>query len=226
MRKEIRPIGGRECVIFSPDSEALSAKPYLLLQPTGEHDGPSFDEQAAMIAWRTDKPFVFCCFPLDDWNKDLTPWSAPPVFGNEPFGDGAEGTLDYIRGSLIPAFDHSGCVIGGYSLAAFFALWCGYGSDLFAGVAAASPSVWYPGWMDYISEHPFRARAAALSLGDREMKTRNQTMAKVGDCMQEQYRLLEESENVSASFEWNSGNHFKDADLRTAKVFAQCLEML
>ncbi|MBO5998416.1 MAG: esterase [Lachnospiraceae bacterium] len=225
MKKETCDIGGRKCVIFSTDPSPAK-RPYLLLQPAGEHEGSSLNAQADMIAERSEKPFIFCCFSLNDWNQDLTPWSAPPVFGREPFGDGAAKTLEYIRKSLLPAFAYSECVIGGYSLAAFFALWCGYETDLFAGIASASPSVWYPGWMEYIAAHPFRARAAALSLGDREMKTRNQTMAKVGDCMQEQYRLFNETEGVMASFEWNSGNHFKDADLRTAKVFAQCLEML
>ena len=29
-----------------------------------------------------------------DWFRDLTPWSAPPVFGDTAFGDGAQHTLD------------------------------------------------------------------------------------------------------------------------------------
>ena len=44
-------------------------------------------------------------------------------------------------------------------------------------------------------------------------------MATVGSCIREGYDILK-SQNVKCALEWNSGNHFKDADLRTAKAFA------
>ena len=61
-----------------------------------------------------------------------------------------------------------------------------------------------------------------LSLGDREEKVRNRIMAAVGDRIREAYDLLLERE-IDCVLEWNEGNHFKDADIRTAKAFAWVL---
>ena len=58
-----------------------------------------------------------------------------------------------------------------------------------------------------------------LSLGDREEKARNPVMASVGERIREAYDLLKE-QGVNTILEWNQGNHFKDADIRTAKAFA------
>ena len=81
-------------------------------------------------------------------------------------------------------------ILGGYSLAALFALWAGYTSDRFDAVAAASPSVWFPGWLDFIGERTPAAESIYLSLGLKEEKTRNRVMATVGDNIRRQYELL------------------------------------
>ena len=44
-------------------------------------------------------------------------------------------------------------------------------------------------------------------------------MATVGDRIREAYSLITE-QNIDSILEWNEGNHFKDADLRTAKAFS------
>ena len=79
---------------------------------------------------------------------------APAVWGTEGFGEGADDTLRIITDSLIPEALGSGMLsdkpsifLGGYSLAALFALWAGYQRP-FDGICAASPSVWFPGWLD------------------------------------------------------------------------------
>ena len=61
-----------------------------------------------------------------------------------------------------------------------------------------------------------------LSLGDREEKARNPVMATVGDRIREAHVLLNER-GVNCILEWNEGNHFRDADLRTARAFAWTL---
>jgi hypothetical protein len=68
-------------------------------------------------------------------------------------------------------------------------------------------------------ENELRSAAVYLSLGDREEKTRNPVMAAVGDNIREACSLLR-SQGVTCTLEWNEGNHFRDADLRTAKAFA------
>ena len=67
--------------------------------------------------------------------------------------------------------------------------------------------------------HWIRAGSVYLSLGDREEKTRNPVMATVGVRIREAYEWLK-GQGIDTALEWNQGNHFKDADLRTARAFA------
>jgi predicted alpha/beta superfamily hydrolase len=110
-------------------------------------------------------------------------------------------------------------ILGGYSLAGLFALWAGYQTDRFEGIAAASPSVWYPQWIDYASEKKPLAKSVYLSLGDKEEKAKNPVMAQVGNALRKQHELLTE-QKINTILEWNAGNHFVDSDKRMAKGFA------
>ena len=155
-----------------------------------------------------------------DWNNDLSPWEAPAVFGKESFGSGASEMLGRLLGLCD---DRSKTYyIGGYSLAGLFALWAAYQTDVFKGVAAASPSVWFPGFAEYMEKNEIRTGTVYLSLGDREEKARNPVMAPVGDRIREAHALLKDR-GLNCILEWNEGNHFKDPDLRTAKAFAWVL---
>ena len=163
---------------------------------------------------------------VEDWNKELAPWTAAPVFGKVPFGDGARNTLEIITDGVIPEmhlrFDSlksADVIIGGYSLAGLFALWCCYESDLFTGVAAASPSVWYPEWMKFIGSHQPNAKRIYLSLGDAESKTKNATMATVEENIRAMSDLIKELPDVESTLVFNPGGHFKDPVLRTAHAF-------
>ena len=96
-------------------------------------------------------------------------------------------------------------------------------TDLFYGIAAASPSVWFPGWMEFEQRHPMQAQRVYLSLGDKEEHTKNAVMAAVGDNIRTLHsRLI--ARGADCTLEWNSGGHFKDADLRTAKAFRWVME--
>ena len=116
-----------------------------------------------------------------------------------------------------------GLYSGGYSLAGLFALWAATQTNALYGVAAASPSVWFPGWPEYEAAHPIQAQRVYLSLGDREEHTKNQTMASVGDNIRALHTALTRRGTDSA-LEWNAGGHFKDIDLRTARAFAWVME--
>ena len=61
-----------------------------------------------------------------------------------------------------------------------------------------------------------------LSLGDREERAKNPLMATVGDCIREQYALLQADHIVT--LEWNPGNHFQDSEKRTARAFCRIAE--
>ena len=193
--------------------------PYVLIQPVDSHDLAFIEEEVRNIREMTDADFCLTAVKVADWNRDLSPWTAPPVFGNEGFGDGASAFLEEIL-KLYP--DGRNCYIGGYSLASLFSLWAAYHTDRFSGVAAASPSVWFPGFSDYMQANRIRSSAVYLSLGDREEKTRNPVMATVGDSIRKAEVILK-SQGVRCILEWNPGNHFRDADIRTAKAFAWVL---
>ena len=193
----------------------------VLIQPVDEHDLAGMEKEIESIRKLAEDEFRLIAVRIGDWNRELSPWHAPAVFGKEGFGADAAQTLADI---LKLCEDGSKTwIIGGYSLAGLFALWAAYQTDLFRGVAAASPSVWFPGFLDYMRENGIRSKAVYLSLGDREERTRNLVMATVGDNIREACSLLR-SRNVCCILEWNEGNHFRDAELRTAKAFAWVLK--
>lgn len=218
MEKQSFQLDGRTVTIYSTPVPQM-----LFLQPVDEHDAELLDSE--MDAMRDCAlPFALAAFEVKDWNRDLSPWEAPPVFGKVPFGGGAEDTLLFVTERLLPELrarlslpeDVKFC-IGGYSLAGLFALWASTRTDAFSGVAAASPSVWFPGWIDYVKTHPIQTEKIYLSLGDLEERAKNPVMATVGDRIRELHALQQADHTVT--LEWNPGNHFQDSDLRTAKAF-------
>ena len=249
MRKETT-IGGKQCYLYGFDEGGsgcpVAALP-LLVQPADDHDLAVLDSEVAEIQRLYGAGFRLVAFKVDDWNADLSPWEAPPAFGNEPFGGKAAQTLDYIENELLPALlGESGAsasdapvILGGYSLAGLFALWAGTRSERFRGIAAASPSVWFPGWIEYAEKHWQSAQEGTgqsdslksgpqriyLSLGDKEERTRNQQMARVGDCIRRQHEILTAA-GIANTLVWEQGNHFKEPDLRTARAFAWVLKGL
>ena len=192
----------------------------ILIQMVDDHDLAVIESEVSIIKDLAGDDFRLIAFKVNDWNKDLSPWEAPPVFGNEGFCGGAEDTLAEVLSDI--GDEGERYYIGGYSLAGLFALWTAYQTDIFSGVAAASPSVWFPGFDKYMKDHAIRTDIVYLSLGDREERTRNQVMSTVGDRIREAHEYLTET-GIDCNLEWNQGNHFRDADLRTAKAFAWVL---
>lgn len=190
----------------------------VLIQMVDDHDLSAIEREVNATGPRDS--FLLIALKVKDWNRDLSPWRAPAVFGDEGFGGGAEETLSSVLAET--ADETRRYCIGGYSLAGLFALWAAYQTDRFDGVVAASPSIWFPGFVGYMKENPMRARRVYLSLGDREERTRNPLMATVGDCIRDGCDILR-AQGVHCILEWNKGNHFKDPDLRTAAGFAWML---
>lgn len=220
---ELTRIGSRDCALAGDPGAAA-----VLVQPVDWRELDGMAAEAAQIRERTAAPFLLAAFAVENWDDALSPWPAPAVFGDSDFGGAAQDTLDYVLGELIPGVEGR-CpargarrwLLGGYSLAGLFALWASARSDRFCGVAAVSPSVWYPGWLDYARRNPAKAGRIYLSLGDREEKARNPVMARVGDAIREQYGMLKD--RADCALEWNPGNHFADPEGRTAKGFAWLL---
>ena len=198
-------------VLGNPDASVV------MIQMADDHDLEFIESEVREIQKLTEVDFCLIAIKVQNWNLDLSPWKAPAVFGKEGFGGGAEKTLEEV---LKYCSDRDKTyIIGGYSLAGLFALWAAYQTDVFAAVAAASPSIWFPGFVDFMKENEIHSKAVYLSLGDKEEKARNPVMATVGACIREASDILKEK-GIKIILEWNQGNHFKDADLRTAKAFA------
>ena len=219
MKTEVVRISDRECYLY-----VQPASRYLLVQPVDEHDLELLEQEVEIIQALAARPFTLVAFKIEDWNQELSPWEAPPVFGKVPFGNGAKKTLAFVTNQLLPkllerGIDTEHCLLGGYSLAGLFALWAGYQSDRFVGIVAASPSVWFPGWIPYAKENRPRAYSIYLSLGDKEEKARNPLMAQVGNAIRKQEEILKD-QGVNTILEWNAGNHFIDSEKRMAKGFA------
>ena len=217
-------IGNRPCRIYG---EAHAE--YLLLQMTGEHELQSMESEATAIAQSAHR-FLFAAIPVESWNDALSPWEAPAVWGTQGFGGKAGDTLRFLTEQVIPTLkrqyplsENVKIILGGYSLAGLFALWASTQTKLFYGVAAASPSVWFPDWMEFEQQRPIQAQRVYLSLGDKEERTKNTVMAVVGDNIRTLHSRLAER-GTDCILEWNSGGHFKDADLRTARAFRWVME--
>ena len=231
MKKETIQIEDRKCVVYRAGQPGQSEQ--LLVQPIDSHDLEVLDEEVAIIESQTTKPFVLVAFEVKDWFCELTPWAAPAVFGNTPFGDGAENTLSFVKDVLLHDLqkrqlfeaETMKCLIGGYSLAGFFALWSSFQTPLFHGIAAVSPSVWYPDWIGYAVTHKPKASFVYLSLGDKEEKTKNPIMAQVGECIRRLHELLA-TQGINTILEWNKGNHFQHTGERTANGFAWLMNQI
>jgi len=234
MNREEYYLNNRKCFSYHTDTSKC-----ILIQPVNDHEIGLLDRQIDLIAEKISQkgkecPFTFVAFEIKDWNRELSPWDAPGVFGSDGFGHGADDTLTFVEGRLIP-YIREKCslaedipvILGGYSLAGLFSLWCMHQTDIFSAISAVSPSVWFPGWMEYTEKRAAKAEYVYLSLGDKEPRTRNAVMSSVGECICRQHELLSENESVKdCIFEWNEGNHFRESEVRCAKGFAWCLKKI
>ncbi|MBQ2577482.1 MAG: esterase [Lachnospiraceae bacterium] len=201
---------------------------YWLIQIMDEQEETEFPKELGSIsAGLMDTDYCFIKLTGVDWNMDLTPWITPAVFGKRDFGHGAEETRREMERILhrIAVLNRQHIadkclVLGGYSLAGLFSLWCAYNSKMFFGVAAASPSVWYPNWIDYVETHECNCRRVYLSLGDREKCSKNELVCQVEEKIRDQLAFLKRDPHViNATLVMNPGNHFQDAAIRMASGF-------
>ena len=190
----------------------------VLIEPIHVPDG--MEQEASMIRKLSGRDFRLLAVKVD-WFQDLSPWHAPALSGDISFGNGAPETLEGIL--KLTGEPGKQYVLGGYSMGGLFALWAACRTDAFSAVAAASPSVWFPGFTEYMTAGCIRTGCVYLSLGNREEKTRNPVMATVGARMREIHTWLQ-SQEIPCCLEWNEGNHFRDLEERMAKGFAWAME--
>jgi len=237
-------IANIECVFMEhnlPAADRLQEEKNipLFIWPNFHHQGNETEHLMECLSEKgVDTPFVIASFFVEDWNRDLSPWEAPAVFGDDDFAGEGNKTLAWMENSLMPYlkekydafFEKMNIYLMGYSLAGLFSLWSVYEKDYFKGCIAASPSVWFPNWDTYAADKNddfaddetaygrVRIRKIIyLSIGEKEEKTKNAIMKTVGDRIRWQFKTLDANPNVRVMFEYNQGGHFADSAERLAK---------
>ena len=164
---------------------------------------------------------------IHDWQGELSPWPAPPIFGKHDFAGNAAKFLAELEDFWKWFKDENNIesnqvYLGGYSLAGLFALWASSQTNLFTKIAAVSPSVWYFNFVEYMQQNPIQTREVYMSLGDKEANAKNKVMATVKDCFDEVIQIVQK-QNIPLTYEYNPGNHFQDVELRMKKGIQKLL---
>lgn len=182
---------------------------------------PMLEGQSTEVkAWMADAGERFgvrlVMLPQADWNNDLTPWPADPVFKKgKAFGGRAEVYLRRLEDDILPGIETGlGFVpeerwLVGVSLAGLFAVWAAARSNAFSRIAAISGSFWYPGFPQWLHEQPLPAglKAAYLSLGRKEAEGKNPHLKNIAAQTREVADILS-GNGVPTTFEWTEGTHF------------------
>ena len=183
----------------------------------------------------TEQLMEACARPLDilvcldlDWDADLSPWPSKPVISKEDDfkGYGFELAKDFEKAlSHVPETRKSCIIVAGYSMGGLFALYAPYFINNLYGIAAASPSVWYPDFYEYIdtNPYPYSITRISLSLGDRESCHSNPYL-KTTETVLRKLDQLYVSRNISCSFRLDPGDHFTQPDKRLAACIATVLK--
>lgn len=198
----------RICYIILPENLKESEKPWL--------DRMAEDLSANMVV-----------ISGLDWESDLTPWKAPGLKTGE-FAGKAQAFLDILSSDIIVNVESSLRIsrperyICGVSLSGLFALWASCKKDIFYGVASVSGSLWYDGFIEWISENRPFADKFYFSLGEKEKESKNPRLAAVDSATKHIYGLM----NVGGSqvcLEYNEGNHFGPLIDRIEKAITKIL---
>ena len=123
MFQESFPLTDKTCFLYGNPQPS-----HLLIQPVGAQDlSGGLEKEVACLKKMAGEDFLLAAFDIRNWNQELSPWEAPPVWGTEAFGNGAAETLDFILRDLLPElkrrFSLSSelpVILGGYSLAGLF----------------------------------------------------------------------------------------------------------
>lgn len=223
-------IDGRQCwtaLPFGPGDHAALPVVYLATGTDYPDQHEAIMDAFLQKAGGHARPFLLVSFASADWDRDYSPWAAPPLFKKSaPFSGGAPDTLAWLTDSLMPFVQQryspdntpARQMLLGYSLAGLFSLWAAYESGRFTGCGSCSGSLWYDDWLPYARERHMPAQSRVyLSLGDREGKARNQRMAAVEPATQEMATLLAADPCVADTvLTWPTGGHFDDASQRLA----------
>lgn len=179
-----------------------------------------FEEETENIFSHLDSHAIYVYISVNDWEAELTPW---PIKESSAFKGNAKDfseRLLCIVDELERKFQIVPCrrILAGYSLAGLFSLWMSKNISPFDSFVCASPSTWYPEFLDYYLSTPFlsKPRSIYLSLGDQEGQTKNNLFKSVAINTEKISSYLK-SEKIHSVYVVNKGNHFSDPIGRTVQ---------
>ena len=218
MKTETFKAEGKEAALYHSKG---SGSPLIILN-NYDGDGRSVIEAVQKTG---SKDLNLLCVGNLDWDHDMAPWDCPPTSPKAaPCTGGADEYLKLLLEEIIPEAlqrvdgTPAHISIAGYSLAGLFALYALYRTDVFERAASMSGSLWFPGFQEYVFTHEMKRRPEKLylSLGDKEAKTKNPYLQTVQENTESIAGHFREA-GLDVTFEMNPGNHFRDAELRSAK---------
>jgi len=210
--------GGKEISLYISDKRDCP----LIVLNTFEGGGAQVLEEARKLG---GGDFSLLSVGGLDWNRDMSPWECAPVMAqDEGYAGGADSYLSLLLEEILPEGlkrlpeSPSWIGIAGYSLAGLFALYALYRTDIFARAASMSGSLWFPEFTDFVRSHDMKRAPEKLylSLGDKEAKTRNPYLKTVQENTEAAVQLYRDR-GLDVTWELTPGNHFRDAELRSAK---------
>ena len=79
MFQESFPLTDKTCFLYgNPQSS------HLLIQPVGAQDlSGGLEKEVACLKKMAGEDFLLAAFDIRNWNQELSPWEAPPVWGQK-----------------------------------------------------------------------------------------------------------------------------------------------
>ncbi|PJI09535.1 MULTISPECIES: alpha/beta hydrolase [Clostridium] len=220
-------IGNFNCEIYLPEGYDSSNEKYSVVYINGEGNISEIMGKIEPYFHSECKTFITIGIEAQNWNSNYTPWPAPALTKKtEEFKGEANIYLHKLIYEIKPFIDENyrtksepyNTALIGYSLAGLAALYALYKTSIFGRIGSISTSMWYDGWIEFMEENsPLNKNAKVyISLGKAEEKSRNQRMAKVGDCTRKAFNILRDELQAQENLilQWNNGGHFTEIPKR------------
>lgn len=224
-------ISGRKCFLYLPPEYEKSKKRYPVIYVNGADDLEGIIDLIEPNFNISCMEFLLLNIESENWGAEYTPWPAKQIFSQgEPFLGNADEYLKVIEDIIKPYIDEnyrtlrepSYTSLVGYSLGGLMALYSLYKSMIFKNVASMSGSLWYDGLIKFMNKNkPMNLDSRVyISLGKKEMNSRNKRMASVDICTRKVFDMLKKDiQNIeNLKLEWNEGGHFTKISERFAKA--------
>ena len=163
------------------------------------------------------------------WNDDLTPWKAPALNPKEEdFKGKAKNFLSSLLSDLFInteqslRLNHPKRHLIGISLSGLFSLWASIETNKFNSVASISGSLWYDGFVEWFKEQELHADRYFLSLGNKEVKSKNERLASVESYTEATLQIIRDK-NKEITFITDEGNHFEFFRERIEKAISSSI---